>query len=126
MWCCGLIPLGLFLFAGPMLAGGRGGLRPYLISLTAGWGLLMLLAIANGPGTLELLRDWRGNAPLLVGLTGLFVASVTLGGIVVYARAAEERSPDRGRCRRCGYDLRASPDRCPECGEPVKPGRERV
>lgn len=48
-----------------------------------------------------------------VGYVGLPLPVVTLW---VMRRVRRKRQAARGRCRACGYDLRASPDRCPECG----------
>lgn len=41
--------------------------------------------------------------------------------IVVYdrRRITREDREDSGSCLSCGYDLRASKDRCPECGTPI-------
>src|SRR5436190_1094615 len=41
------------------------------------------------------------------------VTAFALGPVIAFV-FRRRRAP--GRCFRCGYDLRATPDRCPECG----------
>ena len=58
------------------------------------------------------------------GYAAWFPTVVTTGlvgflGLLVFACAELTRAERRqrlGLCARCGYDLRASPGRCPECG----------
>lgn len=61
------------------------------------------------------------NVGVAVGVPYWFVALVA-GGVATWslrsawAAVRSWRRVKQGRCVQCGYDLRATPDRCPECG----------
>lgn len=58
-------------------------------------------------------RDWY----FVIGFPFWFVGSVSsIGAFYCWQRLQRQRIRP-GFCRSCGYDLRASVDRCPECGQ---------
>jgi hypothetical protein len=112
----------------------------WFLSVTSGHGTLDVLYIADWPGEPEFLAGRRGKDVMYATrygkrFLGFGTAAQTNGGryvvipywfltaccaavAVVAGRSwrRQRRVLLQGRCKRCGYDLRATPERCPECG----------
>jgi hypothetical protein len=66
--------------------------------------------------------NYSVSVDVLVPIWAILPASTTAMLLVQMARARRTQRLNSGLCLRCGYDLRATPDRCPECGS-VPAGR---
>jgi hypothetical protein len=64
-------------------------------------------------------QSWAHMTILVVPHWALVAASSPLPLAWVVRRWRTRGLRRQGHCRGCGYDLRASPDRCPECGRAV-------
>ena len=70
---------------------------------------------------------WRGDvnglvtSVLFVPYWFLLLLTATAPAWWWHSRRRRRRRLKDGLCHQCGYDLRASQDRCPECGTAIPP-----
>jgi hypothetical protein len=76
-------------------------------------------ASVSGPDVRDRFRGFGPNGRVLLLPYWVLIAPAALVPLLAYAIRlyAVRRIPaDTAPCPECGYDLRASPERCPECG----------
>jgi hypothetical protein len=97
--------------AGPLVGSHPG---PRSFSIVRRWSVFSYAAVLPPPAPAQARKSlWKFIFPawLPVLITLMLPACWTL------SRWRRLRQPRSGLCPSCGYDLRATPERCPECGE---------
>ena len=95
---------------------------------------LKLLLDPDDPPEMRVFGRIVPASPVVIVLFALVLAAVHLPPMLwllaAGTRAAFERRVERRICVGCGYDLRASPEQCPECGAsapiPTDRGQENI
>ena len=102
----------------------RGAARPPLV---AGSGFLAAVGVSVGNDVVVAtspagLPPWSGSISWITLPYWLILAVIAIPAVWRGQNLLRQRlRPQPGYCPRCGYDLRATTDRCPECGAITPP-----
>jgi hypothetical protein len=83
--------------------------KAWLIALIVLWGVLIWFSALLVPGVTESIIS-------SCAIAAIIVVAWLIGSALFRQKRAVHRQRSR-LCPNCGFDLRASPKRCPECGE---------
>ena len=77
-----------------------------------------MLKLALAPVTLPILSQIPSRSPTLQLFlcSGLYAGTTLALDRTLFSRALKRHRKLSGLCIGCGYDLRGTPERCPECG----------
>jgi hypothetical protein len=81
-----------------------------------------LYPIDYGAGISELVRAHAIRSRISNAGAAILVAGQVVLVLARHPTRAREQRRKAGLCAQCGYDLRASPERCPECGTAAADG----
>jgi hypothetical protein len=100
------------------------------LGVLAFFGLGLILGCPGGTilNTIQIALGSKDNS-FGTSLLAFFLCGLVSAILVIYGSyriQLERYRSHMGQCPRCGYDLRASPERCPECGRELKKRRSQM